>query len=190
MAQHEAQYELTDEQLMLRDVVRKLAKDKVAPGAADRDEKEEMSQDMIQLLRDNELLGIDFPAEYGGGGAGMISFIIAVEELAKVDASVSLLVADQELGTLPIILGGNEEQKKKYLPRLSSGEQFAAFNLTEPKSGSDVSSLACRAVKKGDEIFSMEARYLLPMAAWLISTPYTLLPILKRRGQKRQFFYC
>ena len=145
------QYELTDEQLMLRDVVRKLAKEKVAPGAAERDEKEEFPWDLVKILRENELLGVDFPSEYGGGGAGVLALMLVVEELSKVDASVGGAVSYHELGSLPIILAANEEQKKKYLTRLATGEHLAAFSLTEAKAGSDVGGLACRAIRKGDE---------------------------------------
>ena len=146
-----SQYKLTEEQEMLRGMVRRLAKEKVGPTAAERDEKAEFHWDIVKILRENELMGVDFPAEYGGGGAGTLAFIIVVEELSKVDASVGLTVAVQELGSLPIILAGNEEQKRRYLPGLASGDCLAAFGLTEPKAGSDVSNLGCRAVKKGDE---------------------------------------
>ncbi len=146
-----AQYELTEEQMMLRDMVRRLAKEKVAPGAAERDEKEEFHWDMVEILRENELLGVDFPAEYGGSGAGTLAFVIVVEELSKVDASVGGTVSYQDLGSLPIILAGNEEQKRRYLPSLARGEKLAAFSLTEPKAGSDVAGLGCRAIKRGGE---------------------------------------
>ena len=144
------QYELTEEQRLLRDMVSRLAREKVAPGAAERDEKGEFSWEMVELLRENGLYGIDFPEAYGGSGAGMLALTIAIEELSKVDAACGLLIADQELGSLPIMLAGNDEQKKKYLPKLASGEFLAAFALTEPAAGSDVARLRCRAVKDGD----------------------------------------
>jgi len=143
-------YELTEEQKMLRDMVRRLAKEQVAPGAAKRDETGEFDWDMVNLLRENGLYGIDFPVEYGGSGAGVLAMAIAVEELSKVDAACGLLIADHELGSLPILLAANEEQRKKYLPKLSTGEWIAAFALTEPGGGSDVASLRCRAVKDGN----------------------------------------
>jgi alkylation response protein AidB-like acyl-CoA dehydrogenase len=145
-----AQYDLTDEQKMLQDMVRKMAKGQVEPGAAKRDEDAEFSWEMVDLLRENGLLGIDFPEQYGGAEAGMLSLILVVEELSKVDASVGLNVAVQELGTLPILLAANDEQKGRYLPALSSGENLAAFGLTEPGGGSDVARLKCRAERKGD----------------------------------------
>ncbi len=144
------QYELTEEQKMLQDMVRRLAREQVEPGAAKRDETGKFDWEMVKLLRENGLLGIDYPEAYGGSGAGILSLAIAVEELAKVDAACGLLPELQELGGLPIMLAGNEEQKQKFLPKLASGEQLAAFALTEPAAGSDVARLLCRAVKDGN----------------------------------------
>ncbi len=144
------QYELSEEQVLLRDTVRKLAKGKIEPGAAARDQKGEFSWEMVELMRENGLFGIDFPGEYGGSEAGVLSLIIAAEELSKVDAATALLPVGQELGTLPILLAGNPEQKKKYLPDLASGAKLAAFALTEASGGSDVAAFRTRAVRKGD----------------------------------------
>ncbi len=142
---------LTEEEQMLQDMCRRLAKEKVAPGAEERDQKGEYPWDMLELMRENGLMGIDFPEEYDGMEAGMIAHCVAVEELAKADASVALIPSCQELGSLPIILAGNHEQKDKYLRPLSTGEKIAAFGLTEAKGGSDVASLSTRAVRKGDK---------------------------------------
>lgn len=144
------QYELTEEQILLRDTVRKLAKEKVEPGAAARDQKGEFSWEMVELLRTNGLMGVDFPEEFGGSGAGLLSLIIVTEELSKVDAAVGILPVAQELGSLPILLAGNEGQKKKYLPALAGGEKLAAFALTEASGGSDVASFRCKAIRQGD----------------------------------------
>lgn len=146
-----SQYELTEEQRMLRDMVRRLAKEQVAPGAAQRDETGKFDWDMVNLLRENGLYGVDFPVEYGGSDAGVLAMAIVVEELSKVDAACGLLIADHELGSLPILLAANEEQRKKYLPKLASGEFLSAFALTEPAAGSDVAGLRCKAVKDGNE---------------------------------------
>jgi alkylation response protein AidB-like acyl-CoA dehydrogenase len=142
---------LTEEEKMLQDMVRRLAKEKVAPGAEERDKKGEYPLDMLELMKENGLMGIDFPAAYDGMAAGMIAHCVAVEELAKADASVALIPSCQELGSLPIILAGNHEQKEKYLKPLSTGEKLAAFGLTEAKGGSDVADLKTRAVRKGDK---------------------------------------
>jgi alkylation response protein AidB-like acyl-CoA dehydrogenase len=144
------QYELTEEQRMLQDMVRRLAKERVEPGATRRDAEGEFDWAMVDLMRENGLYGIDFPEAYGGSGAGMLALAIAVEELSKVDAACGLLVADHELGSLPIMLAGNEEQKQRFLPKLATGEHLAAFALTEPAAGSDVARLRCKAIKDGD----------------------------------------
>ncbi len=142
---------LTEEEQMLQDMVRRLAKEKVAPTAEERDKKGDYPRDMLELMKENGLMGVDFPEAYGGMEAGMLAHCIVVEELAKADASVALIPSVQELGSLPIILAGNHEQKEKYLTPLSSGETTAAFGLTESKGGSDVAALKTRAVKKGDK---------------------------------------
>jgi alkylation response protein AidB-like acyl-CoA dehydrogenase len=144
------QYDLTEEQILLQNMVRRLARDKVAPGAGKRDEDGKFDWEMVDLMRENGLYGIDFPEEYGGSHAGMLALAIVVEELCKVDGSCGLLIADHELGSLPILLAANKEQSERFLPKLASGEHLAAFGLTEPSAGSDVARLRCRAKKDGD----------------------------------------
>ncbi len=144
------QYDLTEEQRMLQDMVRRLAKEQVEPGAARRDREGKFDWEMVALLRENGLLGVDFPEAYEGAGAGMLALAITVEELSRVDAACGLVPAVQELGSLPIMLAGSEAQKQEFLPLLASGEQLAAFGLTEPAAGSDVARLRCRAVRDGD----------------------------------------
>jgi len=144
------QYDLTEEQCMLQDMVRRLAKEKIEPGATQRDIEAKFDWEMVDLLRENGLFGIDFPEKYDGTDAGMLALAITVEEISKVDASCGLLLADHELGSLPIMLGGTEEQKQRFLPKLATGEHIGAFALTEPDAGSDVARLRCRAVKDGD----------------------------------------
>ncbi len=144
------QYDLTEEQRMLQDMVRRLAKEQVEPGAAKRDSEGKFDWEMVALLRENGLIGVDFPEAYEGAGAGMLALAITVEELSRVDAACGLVPAVQELGSLPIMLAGSEAQKQQFLPKLASGEQLAAFGLTEPAAGSDVARLRCRAVRDGD----------------------------------------
>ncbi|MGP8050044.1 MAG: acyl-CoA dehydrogenase family protein [Desulfobaccales bacterium] len=144
------QYDLTDEQRMLQDMVRRLAKEQVEPGAAKRDSEGKFDWEMVALLRENGLIGVDFPEAYEGAGAGMLALAITVEELSRVDAACGLVPAVQELGSLPIMLAGSEAQKREFLPKLASGEQLAAFGLTEAAAGSDVARLRCRAVRDGD----------------------------------------
>jgi alkylation response protein AidB-like acyl-CoA dehydrogenase len=144
------QYDLTEEQRMLQDMVRRLAKEQVEPGAAKRDIEGKFDWEMVALLRENGLISVDFPEAYEGIGAGMLALAITVEELSRVDAACGLVPAVQELGSLPIMLAGSEAQKQQFLPKLASGEQLAAFGLTEPAAGSDVARLRCRAVRDGD----------------------------------------
>lgn len=144
------QYTLTEEQELLRGTVQRMARERVEPGAARRDQEGAFDWEMVNLLRENGLYGIDFSEKYGGSEAGTLALVMVIEELAKVDASVALLLADQELGALPIMLAANEEQKAKYLPPLASGEKLAAFALTEVTGGSDVAGFRCRAVRDGD----------------------------------------
>ena len=136
--------------MLLQTTVRRLAKEKVIPGAAGRDESEEFDWSMVELIRENGLFGTDFPEIYGGSDAGMLALCMAIEELSKADAACGVLLVDQELGALPILLAANESQKQRYLPQLAEGKQLAAFALTEPAAGSDVAQLRCRAKKDGD----------------------------------------
>jgi len=142
----------SDEEAMILDVVRQLVKERVEPRAAEIDANAEYPADIKQLFAENDLLGIPFPAEYGGLGGTFLTYVKVVEEVAKACASSSLIIAVQELGALPILIGGSEEQKKKYLPKFASGEWVAAYALTEAGSGSDAAgSMRTRARKDGDE---------------------------------------
>ncbi|MEE4354005.1 MAG: acyl-CoA dehydrogenase family protein [Desulfatiglans sp.] len=143
-------YELTEEQVMLKETIARLAKDQIAPGAAKRDEEAEFPWDMVEVLRENGLFGADFPEEYGGSEMGLLSLCLIGEEIAKVCASTSVVMLVHELGTMPIFLGGSDKQKAKYLPGLAAGEKLISFGLTEPNAGSDVSGMKTKAVKDGD----------------------------------------
>jgi alkylation response protein AidB-like acyl-CoA dehydrogenase len=139
-----------DEALIL-EVVRDLVRERVAPRAAEIDEKGEFARDIYQLFAENDLLGIPFPAEHGGLGLSFLTYVKVVEEVSKACASSGLMIAVQELGALPIIIAGSDAQKDKYLPKLASGEWIAAYALTEAGSGSDAAgSMRCRAEKRGD----------------------------------------
>ncbi|HET7812803.1 MAG TPA: acyl-CoA dehydrogenase family protein [Candidatus Baltobacteraceae bacterium] len=147
-----ANHAAADEEAMILDVVRELVAEKVAPRAAEIDEKGEYPQDIRKLFAESDLMGIPIPAEYGGLGGTFLTYVKVVEEIAKACASSSLIVAVQELGMLPILIAGSEEQKKKYLPKLASGEWIAAYALTEAGSGSDAAgSMRTRAERKGDK---------------------------------------
>jgi alkylation response protein AidB-like acyl-CoA dehydrogenase len=144
-------YDLSEEQQMLKDTVARIAKEQIAPGAEKRDEEAKFPWDMVEVLRENALFGADFPEKYGGSEMGLFSLCLIVEEIAKACASTSVILMVHELGTMPIMLAGNDEQKDKYFPKLATGEHLVAFGLTEPNAGSDVSGLKTKAVKDGDD---------------------------------------
>jgi len=144
-------YDLTEEQEMLKETVARIAKEQIAPGAAERDEKAEFPWDMVELLRENALFGADYPEKFGGSEMGLFSLCLIIEEIAKVCASTSVVLLVHELGTTPIMIAGNDEQKARYFPKLATGENLIAFGLTEPNAGSDVSGLKTKAVKDGDD---------------------------------------
>jgi short/branched chain acyl-CoA dehydrogenase len=131
-------FELTEEQQLVRDTVRGFARDRVAPVAEELDREQRFPYDLVAELAELGLMGMTIPEEYGGAGADTLSYAIAVEELTRVDSSVAITVAaHHSLGTLPIYYFGNEEQKQQWLPDLASGRKLAAFGLTEPSAGSD-----------------------------------------------------
>ena len=144
-------YDLTEEQQMLKDTVARIAKEQIAPGAEKRDEEAKFPWDMVEVLRENALFGADFPEKYGGSEMGLFSLCLIIEEIAKVCASTSVILMVHELGTMPIMLAGNDDQKEKYFPKLATGEQLVAFGLTESNAGSDVSGIKTKAVKDGED---------------------------------------
>lgn len=139
-----------DEQVLI-EAVRQIAQERVAPRAAEIDHSGEFPWDIKELLAQQDILAIPFPAEYGGVGASELATVMAIEELARCCATTSLLLAVQQLGSTPILLAGTDEQKRKYFPRLASGEWLAAFGLTEAGSGSDAAAMRTFAVRKGDK---------------------------------------
>lgn len=144
-------FELTEEQRMIQKTVREFAQEVIAPGAERRDETTEFPEDIVKDLGEMGILGLPFPEEYGGVGADTVSFALAVEEIAKVDASLALTVsAHISLGCAPLYYLGSEEQKKRYLTPALQGEYLAAFGLTEPNAGSDAGGTETTAVLEGD----------------------------------------
>ncbi len=139
-------FELSEEQELLRRTVRDFALTRVAPVAAELDREARFPYELVAEMAELGLMGIPIPEEYGGAGADTVSYAIAVEELTRIDSSVAITVAAHtSLGTMPIYLYGTEAQKLEWLPRLASGEALAAFGLTEPDAGSDAGATRTRA---------------------------------------------
>jgi short/branched chain acyl-CoA dehydrogenase len=131
-------FDLTQEQQLVRDTVREFAESRIAPVAAELDREHRFPYELVAELAELGLMGMTVPEEYGGAGADTLSYAVAVEELTRIDSSVAITVAaHHSLGTLPIFYFGNEEQKREWLPQLASGQKLAAFGLTEPGAGSD-----------------------------------------------------
>jgi alkylation response protein AidB-like acyl-CoA dehydrogenase len=144
-------FEYSDEQKEIRELVRKFAETKIKPAAHELDEKEEFSEELTRGMGELGVFGLIVPEEYGGAGMGYSSYVIAVEELARVDGShAATVAAGVSLGVAPILYFGTEEQKKKYLPKLVTGEGLFAFGLTEPSAGSDSRGSKTKAVQQKD----------------------------------------
>jgi alkylation response protein AidB-like acyl-CoA dehydrogenase len=143
-------YGFTEEQLMIRDLARQIAQEKIKPVRQHYDETGEFPHDIFKVFAGADLCGLYIEEQYGGMGGGIVELVIAVEEFSKVCSGIALSLAATALGTFPIILHGSDEQKKKYLPRIASGQSLAAFGLTEAEAGSDASGIKTTAVKDGD----------------------------------------
>jgi alkylation response protein AidB-like acyl-CoA dehydrogenase len=141
---------LTPDQREIRDLVRSLARDRVAPRAAEIDELHEFPWDVVELFREHGLFGLFFDEEWGGAGTGTLLSLVAIEEVSKVCATSGLILAVQELGSLGLELGGSQEQKHRFLPLFASGEWLPAYALTEAGSGSDSAAMRTTARRDGD----------------------------------------
>ena len=144
-------YRLTEEQLMLRDAVRVLADERIASRAAEIDRTAEFPWDVKELLAEHDILGLPFPEEHGGLGGGLLTVCLAVEQISRVCATSGLILAVQELGALPLLLAGTDEQKARWFPDLAAGRTLIAFALTEAEAGSDAASARTRARRDGDD---------------------------------------
>ena len=144
-------FNLTEEQAMIRQMVREFAEKEVAPIAAEMDRLGEIPEELIGKIAKMGLFGIPVPEAYGGGGGDFLSYILAIEELSRACASTGVTVETHvSLGTEPILNWGTEEQKQRYLPRLAGGEMIGSFGLTEPNAGSDAAAIETTAVPDGD----------------------------------------
>jgi alkylation response protein AidB-like acyl-CoA dehydrogenase len=144
-------YEIPQELLDFRDAIRQIAREQIAPRAAEIDRTAEYPWEVRRLLAENDILALPFEEQYGGTGTGTLMLQIAVEEIAKACASSALILMLQELGSLPIALFGSDELKDRWLPRFASGELAPAFALSEPEAGSDPGAMRTSAVLEGDE---------------------------------------
>ena len=158
-------FDLSEEHELLRRTVREFAEQRIAPVAEELDREHRFPYEIVAELAELGLMGIPIPEEYGGGGGDTLSYTLAIEELTRIDSSVAITVAAHtSLGTMPIFLFGNEEQKREWLPQLASGEKLAAFGLTEPDAGSDAGATRTTAeprdgkwVVNGSKIFITNA---------------------------------
>ena len=144
-------YRLTEEQALLRDAVRTLADERVAPRAAEIDRSGEFPQDLRELLAQQDILALPFPAAHGGLGGELLSLCLAIEQLSRACATTGLILAVQELGSLPLLLVGTPEQHLRWVPDLAAGRKLIAFALTEAEAGSDVAAIRTGAVRDGDD---------------------------------------
>jgi alkylation response protein AidB-like acyl-CoA dehydrogenase len=143
-------YRLTEEQVLLRDTLRALADEKIAPRAAEVDKTAEFPEDIRQLLASHDVLALPYPVEHGGLGADLLTQCVAIEQIARACVTSSLILSVQALASIPLLLAGTDEQKARFLPNLASGKTLAAFALTEPEAGSDAAALRTRAIREGD----------------------------------------
>ncbi|MFZ6016680.1 MAG: acyl-CoA dehydrogenase family protein [Nitrospirota bacterium] len=144
-------YFLTEEQIMIRDLTRQIAEEKIVPVRAELDETGEFPWDIMKVLAQSDLFGLFIPDEYGGLGKGAFELCIAVEELSRACLGISTTYAANALGTYPILLFGTDEQKKRYLPDIAAGKRLVAFGLTEANAGSDAGGIQTTAKLEGNE---------------------------------------
>jgi alkylation response protein AidB-like acyl-CoA dehydrogenase len=152
---------LSDERAALRDAVRELADERIAPRAAEVDQRGEFPWDIVELLAQHDFLALPFPEEYGGLGGDLLTLCVAIEEISRVCATSGLIVAVHELGALPLLIGGTDEQKQRWVPELAAGRILPAFALTEAAAGSNAADVRTRAARDGDDwVLNGEKRFI------------------------------
>jgi len=175
----------TDDQKLLQETIRDFALNEVAPIADEIDENERFPVETVEKMFELGLMGIPFSPEYGGAGMDYVSYAIAVEELAKVCVSTSItLAAHISLGVGPIYYFGNEEQKKKYVPKLTQGGMLASFGLTEANAGSDSAATQTTAVKEGDQWVINGSKMFITNAGF--AETFVLLTVTDRSKEKSE----
>jgi alkylation response protein AidB-like acyl-CoA dehydrogenase len=168
-------YGLTEEHELLRKSIRELSEDVIAPRATEIDQTAEFPTDVYEALKAADMVAIHVPEEYGGAGADKIASCIVVEEVARVDASSSLIPMGNKLGTMGMILSGSEELKHRYLPDVASGESFWSYALSEREAGSDAAAMKTRAVADGDSYVLNGSKMWITNAG--VSTHYTVMAV-------------
>jgi alkylation response protein AidB-like acyl-CoA dehydrogenase len=176
-------YQLSEEHEAVREAARKIAEDKVAPGAAHADEHSEFPQAAYDALRAADLHAPHIPTEYGGAGADALATAIVIEEIARACASTSLIPAVNKLGTMPLLIAGTEEQKSRFLPPVARGEAMFSYCLSEPEAGSDVASMTTRATRDGDDWVLIGAKRWITNAG--VSRFYTVFAVTDPAAGKR-----
>ena len=160
-------FSFTEEQLMLQDVARRIAQEKIGPSAERFDKSGEFPLDNIKLLGENGLMGIEVPAEYGGAEMDPVAYVLAMVEIAAADAAHSTIMSvNNSLFCNGILTHGTEAQKQKYVRAIAEGAEIGAFALTEPQSGSDATAMRCRAVKQDDGSYKINGK-----KSWITSGP-------------------
>ena len=180
-------FELTDEQRLLRDTVRAFAREEVAPVAEELDREKRFPYELVAKMGELGLMGIPFPEDHGGGGADTLAYTMAIEELARVDSSVAITVAAHtSLGTMPIHLWGTDDQKDEWLPVLCSGEKLASFGLTEPEAGSDAGNTSTTATLEGGEWVVNGAKQFITNSGTDISGCVTITAVTDRENGRKE----
>lgn len=184
-------YDLPEEAVMIRDSVREFAEEVIRPKAQELDEKEEFSPEITKQMGELGLFGFCVPEEYGGNGIGYIPYMVAVEELSRVDGSQAITVAaHNSLGIGPLCNFGSEEQKKKYLPQLCTGEKLWGFGLTEAEAGSDAGGTKTKAVKDGDEWVINGSKMFITNASGPVNLGSTIQAVTGERPDGRKEYTC
>jgi alkylation response protein AidB-like acyl-CoA dehydrogenase len=180
-------FDLSREQSLIQQTVRDFARAEIAPIAEDLDREKRFPYEIVAKLGELGLMGIPFPEEYGGGGADTLSYALAIEELARVDASVCITVAAHtSLGTMGIYLWGTEEQKREWLPELCSGRRLSAFGLTEPEAGSDAGNTRTTARLEDGEWVVNGAKQFITNSGTDISGCVTITAVTGDRGGHKE----
>jgi len=177
-------FTLSEEQKMLQTTVRDFATDKLAPVADELDQAQEFPMDSFKMMAELGLVGMALPAQYGGGGASFVSLAVAMEEIARACASTcDILNAHQMLCAQPIALYGSEEQKKRFLSPLATGEKIGSFAVTEPEAGSDIGNIQTTAVRDGDHYILNGAKIFITNGDVCdIVVVFARIPQLEKRG--------